>query len=160
MSKLVQKTVLKGMSIEITDNSPEVLRALENAIERGFEAIGIDAVGHAVDRLTETVYTRTEDPDGYKLTGRLRNSITYAVSGQPAAIESYSGDNGEEGGTYEGTAPVEENKAVYVGTNVVYAEGIELGTHRKAGAVHFLRDAAAGHNDEYKKLMKESLENA
>lgn len=145
------------MSYTYKDNTEEVLSAMEKAIERGLEAIGMTAEGHAKKVLTKAVYTGGKD---YPLTGRLRNSITYAVSGKKAAIQSYSGDHGEEGGTYDGTAPDDKEKAVYLGTNVVYAAGIETGSHRKAGAVHFLQDAAANHSDEYKKLMEDSMKNA
>jgi hypothetical protein len=145
------------MSYSYKDNTEEVLSAMETAIERGLEAIGMTAEGHAKKVLTKVVYTGDKD---YPLTGRLRNSITYAVSGKKAAIQSYSGDNGEEGGTYDGTAPNDKDKAVYIGTNVEYAPGIELGTHRSAGAVHFLQDAASNHTAEYKRLMEDSMKNA
>lgn len=143
--------------IEFRDNSKEVLSAMEKAIERGLEAIGMTAEGHAKKILTETVYTGDKD---YPLTGRLRNSITYAVSGKKAAIQSYSGDNGEEGGTYDGTAPNDKDKAVYIGSGVEYAAGIETGSHRKAGGVHFLQRAATEHSSEYKKLLEDSMKNA
>ena len=145
------------MSYSYKDNTEEVLSAMEKAIERGLEAIGLTAEGHAKKVLTKAVYTGDKD---YPLTGRLRNSITYAVSGKKAAIQSYSGDHGEEGGTYDGTAPDDKEKAVYLGTGVEYAAGIETGSHRKAGAVHFLQDAATGHTDQYKKLMEDSMKNA
>ena len=139
------------------DNSAEVLDALQRARHRGLETIGMAAEGHAKKKLTREVYTGDKP---YKLTGRLRNSITFAVSGEPANIQSYSGDNGEKGGTYNGTAPDDKNKAVYIGTNVEYALGIELGTHRKAGGVHFLQDAATGHTAEYKKIIKDAMESS
>ena len=145
------------MSYTYKDNTDEVLSKMEKAIERGLEAIGLTAEGHAKKVLTKAVYTGDKD---YPLTGRLRNSITYAVSGKKAAIQSYGGDHGEEGGAYDGTAPDDKEKAVYIGTGVEYAPGIELGTHRKAGAVHFLQDAAANHADEYKRLMEDSMKNA
>ena len=65
-------------------------------------------------------------------TGRLRNSISHAT----------------------------DDEAAYIGTNVEYAQGIELGTHRKAGAVHFLQRSATEHTAEYKKLMEDSMKNA
>lgn len=139
------------MSYTTKDNTEKVLSAMEKAIERGLEAIGLTAEGHA-----KKIITQAKAVD----TGRLRNSITYAVSGKSANISSYSGDHGEKGGTYSGTAPNDKEKAVYVGTNVEYAQGIELGTHRKAGAVHMLQRAATEHTAEYKKLMEESMKNA
>ena len=145
------------MKVDFKDNSEQVLSAMEKAMKNGLEAIGLTAEGHAKKKLTREVYTGDKP---YKLTGRLRNSITFAVSGEPANIQSYSGDNGEKGGTYNGTAPDDKNKAVYIGTNVEYALGIELGTHRKAGGVHFLQDAATGHTAEYKKIIKDAMESS
>lgn len=58
------------ITVTIDDHSDEVLAALENAIERGAMAIGEKAVTYAKDNLT-----RQNAVD----TGRLRNSITYAV---------------------------------------------------------------------------------
>ena len=145
------------MSYTYKDNTDEVLSALEKAKKRGLEAIGLVAEGHAKKVLTKAVYTGDKD---YPLTGRLRNSITYAVSGKKAAIQSYSGDHGEEGGTYDGTAPDDKEKAVYIGTGVEYAAGIETGSHRKAGAVHFLQKGATEPKDEFKRLMEDSMKNA
>ena len=145
------------MSYTYKDNTDEVLSALERAKKRGLTAIGMTAEAHAKKVLTKAVYAGDKD---WPLTGRLRNSITFAISGEPANISSYSGDHGEAGGSYSGSAPDDKDMAVYIGTNVEYAPGIELGTHRKAGAVHFLRDAAANHSDEYKRLMEDSMKNA
>lgn len=64
-------------------------------------------------------------------TGRLRNSISHA----------------------------ETDDAVYIGTNVEYAPYVELGA-RGRKPVHMLKKAASEHPGEYKKLMKDSLENA
>ena len=139
------------MSYSYKDNTEEVLSAMEKAIERGLEAIGLTAEGHAKKKITQAKAVDT---------GRLRNSITFAVSGESANISSYSGDHGEEGGTYSGTAPNDKEKAVYIGTGVEYAIGIETGSHRNAGAVHFLQDAATNHTDEYKRLMEDSMKNA
>ena len=139
------------MSYTYKDNTEEVLSAMEKAIERGLEAIGLTAEGHAKKKITQAKAVDT---------GRLRNSITFAVSGKSANISSYSGDHGEEGGTYSGTAPNDKEKAVYIGTGVEYAIGIETGSHRKAGAVHFLQKGATEPKDEFKRLMEDSMKNA
>lgn len=139
------------MSYTYKDNSAEVLAALKNAKKRGLIAIGMTAEGHAKKKITQAKAVDT---------GRLRNSITFAVSGEPANIQSYSGDHGEAGGSYSGSAPDDKDMAVYIGTGVEYAAGIETGSHRKAGGVHFLQDAAANHTDEYKRLMEDSMKNA
>jgi hypothetical protein len=139
------------MSYTYKDNTDEVLSALEKAKIRGLTAIGMTAEGHAKKKITQAKAVDT---------GRLRNSITFAVSGESANISSYSGDHGEEGGSYSGTAPNDKEKAVYIGTGVEYAIGIETGSRRKAGGVHFLQDAASNHSDEYKRLMEDSMKNA
>lgn len=57
------------------DNTKEVLSAMEKAIERGLEAIGLTAEGHA----------KKNTPVD---TGRLRNSIGHAVEDKAAYIGS------------------------------------------------------------------------
>ena len=143
------------------DNTDEVLKRMEKAFERGLKACGITAEAYAKDILTDQVYSVDESKLDYVLTGRLRNSITYAIGGKSAAISHYEADKpGYEGGSYSGTVPEEDKPYVAVGTNVKYAIGIEEGTHRKKGAVHFLLKAASEHQEEYEKLIKESMENA
>ena len=141
-------------NIEYRDNTEEVLKAMEAAIRRGNEAIGLAAEGHAKKKITQA---------GAVNTGRLRNSITYALAGEETHVKSYKANKGgkeRETYTYDGTADGKKGSGVYIGTNVEYAPGIELGTHRSAGAVHFLQDAATGHTDQYKRLMEDSMKNA
>ena len=142
------------MSYTYKDNTDEVLSALEKAKKRGLEAIGLAAEGHAKKKITAA---------GAVDTGRLRNSITYALAGEETHVKSYKANKGgkdRETYTYDGTAEGKKGSGVYIGTNVEYAPGIELGTHRSAGAVHFLQDAATNHTDEYKRLMEDSMKNA
>ena len=61
------------MSYTTKDNTKEVLSAMDKAIERGLEAIGLTAEGHA----------KKETPVD---TGRLRNSISHAVEDKSAYI--------------------------------------------------------------------------
>ena len=142
------------MSYTYKDNTDEVLSALEKAKKRGLEAIGLVAEGHAKRKITQA---------GAVDTGRLRNRITYALAGEETHVKSYKANKGgkeRETYTYDGTAEGKKGSGVYIGTNVEYAPGIELGTHRSAGAVHFLQDAATNHTDEYKRLMEDSMKNA
>ena len=137
-------------NIEYRDNTEEVLNALEAAIRRGNESIGMTAERHAKKKCPVD-------------TGRLRNSITYALAGEETHVKSYKANKGgkdRETYTYDGTAEGKKGSGVYIGTNVEYAPGIELGTHRSAGAAHFLQDAVTNHTDEYKKLMEDSMKNA
>lgn len=64
-------------------------------------------------------------------TGRLRNSITHK----------------------------ETENATMIGSNVEYAAAQELGTSRGITPLHYLQNAVANHTDEYKQLIKNSLEN-
>jgi hypothetical protein len=54
---------------------------------------------------------------------------------------------------------VVEGQSAYIGTNVEYAPYVELGARGRAGK-YMLTRAATEHSGEYKRLMKESLENA
>src|SRR5574344_2569895 len=63
------------MEVKFTDNSAEILKAFEQATERGLEKIGLVAEGYA-KKLTPVD------------TGRLRNSITHEVDGNDVYIGS------------------------------------------------------------------------
>lgn len=144
------------------DNSKQVLSALEQAIEDALFAVGAKAETHAKKILSDTVYTREPDEEGYQLTGRLRNSITFALSGKEPNTKEYDYkiDGEKYTASYKGTAPNDSKKSVYIGTNVVYAAGIETGSHRKAGGVHYLQKAATNYKDEYKTIFENSMKNA
>lgn len=62
------------MDITGKDNTKEVLTAMEKAIERGLEAIGMTAERYAKENETAVD------------TGRLRNSISHAVKDKSAYI--------------------------------------------------------------------------
>ncbi len=117
----------KVVGVELVSNKDEVLRASAEQIHLALTAMGMTAEGHAKEILTDTVYSQTGLP--YQLTGNLRNSITHA----------------------------EDDTSMIVGTNVEYAEGIETGSHRRKGAVHYLQNSLANHVDEYKNILKDAL---
>ena len=81
-----------AISVKVDDHSDEVKAALAEAKERALEAIGLAAEGYA--KLRTPVDT-----------GRLRNSISHAVSGDSA----------------------------YIGTNVEYAPYVEFGHRTVSG---------------------------
>jgi len=122
MSKTTSSSSI-GIQITLTDNSDEVLNALENAIDRALDAIGETAVGYAQDVITEA---------GRVDTGTMRESVDT--------------DHDE--------------RIVIVGTNLEYAPYHELGTSKGIKPIHFLKRAATEHTEEYKNLVKDSLENA
>ena len=137
------------MSITFKDNTSEFLDALDKAIENGLEAIGMTAEGHAKRKITD--YPAVD-------TGRLRNSITYAISGEKPQNSTYKDDSGN---TYEysGTAPDDNDPSVYIGTNVKYGAYVEIGTSRM-GARPFLKPASSEHSDEYERIMEAALKSA
>ena len=99
------------------DNAREIAEAIDKALAKALEEIGLTAEG----------YAKRECPVD---TGRLRNSITHV------------------------TRPSE--KAVYIGTNVEYAQYVELGTSR-AKAQPFLVPAASQHRDVYRSILEDNL---
>ncbi len=93
-------------------------------------------------------------------TGLLRNSLTYAISGEKPVISSYTADREDEhgviqSGTYDGAMPAEDNPhcfSVCIGSNVKYAPSQEYNDafHHNVGKAHFIRDALQDHKEEYK----------
>lgn len=119
----------KVVDIKITDNSEEVLEAMQEQVVGWLEAIGEDAAGTAADRAPVGTPESTGIP-GY-IGGTLKNSISHAV--------------------------VEGENAVYIGTNVSYAPYQEFGTSRGISGKHFLQFGATAHQAEYKQLLEEKL---
>ena len=139
------------MSDEFKDNSKEYKNLLTQAIRRGLRAIGMTAETYAKD-------TCPVD------TGYASNSITYALSGESAAVSSYKADRGKgdkppKTGEYRGTLGETEDNYVAIGSNVEYFPFIEEGA-RGREARHTLRKAATDHKDEYKQLLTDSIKNA
>lgn len=160
-----------AISVKLTDNSGEYLKALEEVKERALEAVGMQAEGHAKVELSNS----PERVD----TGLLRNSITHAVSGKPAAISRYEADSethtqrsksavkrglvgkpasGPHEGSYSGQAPDDAQKAVYIGTNVEYATYVHDGT-KKMKPNRFIKNAVTKYKDEYKAIVERELKN-
>jgi len=133
--------------VKFIDNSDEVLDAMTEAIRASLEAVGQQAVSHAKQNITQA---------GRVDTGALRNSVSHQV------------EMGED--------------AVYIGTNQDYAVYHELGTgiyteggrgrqtpwsyrdakgewHRTRGIrpIHFLKNAAANHTDEYIRIIEQTM---
>ena len=72
------------LSVQITDHSAEVLKAMHSQVILGLQAIGQEAEGYAKDECPQSVDT-----------GRLRNSITNKVDKNEQAV--YVGTNTEYG---------------------------------------------------------------
>lgn len=99
------------------DNAQRIADAIDQALARALEEVGLVAEGYAKKACPVD-------------TGRLRNSITHQV--RPS------------------------EKSVYIGTNVEYAPYVELGTSRMKPQP-FLRPAAAGHENTYRKIFESNL---
>jgi hypothetical protein len=145
------------IDVDVKSNAKQVKEEARNAVLAALEAIGQQAVSHAKNYLKEA---------GRIDTGLLRNSITYALSGQPPNVSSYTASNASKyggrtgilNGSYKGNAPndPENQKAVYIGTNVEYAPYVEAGTDRMA-ATHYLQRAVTEHSDEYKRIAEQYM---
>lgn len=144
------------MSVKFEDNSAEVIKLMVQASEKALEAIGMQAESYA-KKLAPVGTPESTGVPGYS-GGLLRNSITHAVSGNAPGIMLYSNTDGSRKGTYNGAAPDEKNKAVYIGSNVEYATYVELGTS-KMKAQPYIKPAVADHADEYKQIAKAMMEN-
>lgn len=137
------------------DNLPLLKKLFPQALERGLEAIGMQAEG----------YAKMKCPVD---TGLLRNSITYAVSGK-AISYSYKANMNKgyddvedkaKSGSVSGVMGTSENPAVYIGTNVEYAPYVEMGTINYPTPRPFIKPAAANHSKEYKAILENALKNA
>ena len=139
------------MDIEFSleeNNAELVKKASDEAIQKALEVIGSKIADYA---------TMACPAD----TGLLRNSITYALWGQPPDKTEYEATypdkSGEKRtGVYEGTAPDELN-TVFVGSNVEYAAYVEAGTSKRA-ATPYLEPAFVDHKQEYQDITMEYLQ--
>ena len=148
------------VTIEATlggDSVEEVKKATADAILVALDAVGMQAATLAQMELQNNP-SRID-------TGLLRNSITHAVSGKPAAISEYQASNESkyngkvpEPGGYSGTAPDEGQgkEAVYIGTNVEYAAYVHEGTDRMAPN-RFLKNAIERNKSEFEQIISQVL---
>lgn len=140
------------------DNSAQFLAELSQRIDKALTAVGIHIEGEAKEELNNS--PKRID------TGLLRNSITYALSGEAPAISSYHGDNSSKYskvqsvpvGYYNGTAPSDpdDQRAVYVGTNVEYATYVHEGTQKMAPN-RFLKNAVTRNEEQIRKYIEREL---
>lgn len=128
---------------DLVDNSDRILREFDRKIALACELIGVEAERNAKE-------------DCPVDTGRLRNSITYAVKEGQGLANQEPGEQADPEEYQKLTEP--EEKTVYIGTNVKYAPPVELrDVNHKSGKAHFLRDAVAHHGDKYKEIAKKTL---
>lgn len=132
----------KGMKVtaSLKSNSKRVKEEMHESVERALEAVGLQAAGYAQGLCPVD-------------TGRLRNSIVYTTNGS----------GGPKGGYGEPFEPEDiephetpEKGTVVIGTNVEYAEIIELGRSKQAPN-GYLGPAMQSHIKEYKDIIREMM---
>ena len=132
---------MADIDINITDNSGEILRELENKKAAALEAVGISAEGHA--KLLTPVDT-----------GRLRDSMTHSVKGD----DVYIGTNVEYAmwlelgtGIYASDGKGRQSPWGYYDRNGKYH--VTRGTRPR----HMLKKAASEHTEEYKRIIENQM---
>lgn len=161
------KRIVDRADFKVDSNKEELLALLDQIAE-----VVLTDWGQTVER-----YAKEKVPVD---TGRLKNSITWALGGKGVAMPEYQGSSthghnpstirrGIAGkpapppheGRYSGTAPkdTETKRSVYVGTNVKYAQYVELGTSRMSPRP-YLKPAVTDHISEYMDILKEHLDAA
>ena len=146
----------KLSSVTVTSNLQRVEKATVTAMQRAARMIGGTIEGHAKE------YCPVD-------TGLLRNSITFAIGGENANVQSYKSNNrdktGQEietkTGSYGEAAPADTagEVTVYVGSNVYYAPYQELGAPNiNLEARPFIRPAFENHRNEIEQIIRQQLE--
>lgn len=157
-----------GISFQMqNDHAKEVKEQVADRVLVALDAAGMQAASLSKMELQKSPM-RVD-------TGLLRNSITHAVAGRPAAIKGYHADGGSNRnkktgkrisankanagtvkmGFYSGSAPAPSNPEqpfVLVGTNVEYAIYVHEGT-RSMTANRFLANAMRTNAGEFEKIM-------
>ena len=129
------------MNIQFTDNSKEVLEAMQQAAVRALEKCGLTADGYA-KRLCPVD------------TGNLRNSITHTVDEEEPA--AYIGSNAE----YAAYVELGTGKYISGGRPTPWVYQDEKGNwHRTHGqkAQPYLKPAVSDHANTYRKIIEDEL---
>lgn len=135
---------MAGTKIE-NDNRKEIQDELKQATKRALTAVGMQAETDIISKGDFPVDT-----------GLLRNSITFAISGESANKSSYQASKGNQSGNYEGTAPKDKVPAVYIGTNVEYAKYVQFGTSKMV-ARDFMNAPLKANFGHYKDILTKYL---
>ena len=129
------------MDIKFTDNSKEVLEAMQQSAVRALEKCGLTAEGYAKKLCPVD-------------TGNLRNSITHTVDEEEPA--AYIGSNAE----YSAYVELGTGKYVSGGRPTPWVYQDEKGNgHRTHGqkAQPYLKPAVADHSNTYRKIIEDEL---
>ena len=165
----------------LEDNREEVKQALEEAIYTALEAVGMQAEGDVKKTIRDENIVDTgllRNSITYAVIGHPTNINSYQSGNKNRAGKAIA----VKAGTYDSGAIDDGSgqKKVFIGTNVEYAPYVELGTgpyfqtppeweqftsDRGSGEGHgyvkprpFLKPAIENHISEYKKIIKNGLE--
>lgn len=133
--------------VKITNNKDHVVKEMETKIDKALEMIGLQAEGDAKLELENS--PRRVD------TGRLRNSITHAHRAKSGFTNSYSDDEGGQFSDEVGDVP-EEDRSVYIGTNVEYGPEIHEG-RPGLDPNRFLKNAVEKNEATFRRMIEETL---
>ena len=131
------------MNVQFTDNSKEVLEAMQQAAVRALEKCGLTAEGYAKKLCPVD-------------TGNLRNSITHTVDEEEPA--AYIGSAGE----YAAYVELGTGKYVSGGRPTPWVYQDEKGNwHRTHGQKErpYLKPAVADHANTYRKIIEDEMKN-
>ena len=129
------------MNVQFTDNSKEVIEAMQQAVVRALEKCGLTAEGYAKKLCPVD-------------TGNLRNSITHTVDEEEPA--AYIGSNAE----YAAYVELGTGKYVSGGRPTPWVYQDEKGNwHRTNGqkAQPYLKPAVSDHANTYRNIIEDEL---
>ena len=157
------------MSVELTDNTDEFKAALNAALQRGLEKIGLKAEGYAILKVPVAE-------------GTLKQSITHKVEGDEVYVGSdlyyapyvelgtgifagkgdgwwvyVKGANASSIAAHGKRYTEEEARKVVA---ILQSKGLDAHMTHGRKPAHFLRDAAMNHAQEYGEMLRQELENA
>lgn len=138
--------------VKMTDNTDELLKELEFLEEKALVTVGGEAEGDAKIEIESS--PRRVD------TGRLRNSITWAIKSKHSDPQYIGGDGADEvdpdSGVREDQVP--DEKTVVIGTNVEYAAKIHEGDAKEGlDPNRFLRNAIERNSEKYRGIINDTL---
>ena len=138
-----------AVSVQVIDNSAEVLAGLKRAKARALEIIGLKAEGYA-KRLCPVGTVESTGKKGYR-GGTLRNSITHTVDGDVLSV----GSNIPYAAFVElGTGPHFEPPPDWETFTTKRGKGVGRGYVKPR---RYLQPAIEEHRDEYKTIWESEL---
>jgi hypothetical protein len=143
--------------LDIDDNSPGFLAALEKSVSTAWYAVGLTVQANVVKAMSEIDETGRDTVD----TGRLRRSMTFITSDKQSPIPAAARVNLKANGKnpalatdrLKGRAPKSE---MLFGSNVEYATWVNNGTEKMQGH-RFMQRGIVEHKGEYEALFKDVL---